>query len=227
MAPLPPGTTGYLLGTTAFLWLVVTAYGSYNIGFNWFVKSLHTVEGDAIALTFDDGPDPVLTPRVLSLLKEENVYATFFLIGEKAEQYPEVVRQIQNEGHAIGNHSYSHSRDIGFFSRARLAEDLAKCSRVLESLTRQKVRMFRPPFGVTNPRYRRVLADLNMISVGWTLRSYDTVIKDSVKLERRLIGKLGPGKIVLLHDTMDQTVTVLPAVIAECKSRGINFVKLS
>lgn len=214
------------LGLVLGLWLLLTAYGAYQIRLNWFVRSVHSVPGSSIALTFDDGPDPETTPVVLSVLREHRVPATFFLIGQKAAQHPDLVRRIVSEGHAIGNHSDSHSRRIGFFSTRHLHDDLARCNLTLEKITGSAVRLFRPPFGVTNPRYARVLTSLDMISVGWSLRSYDTVAADDNVLLRRLKKKLRGGQIVLLHDTVRVTAEVLPAFLAYCKARGLAFTKL-
>lgn len=221
--PVDGEVRGAALWIIAIIWVAVTVYGSGVIGANWYLDSRNRVKGHSVALTFDDGPDPETTPLILSILKENRVSATFFLIGEKAEKYPGLVRQIADEGHSIGNHSYSHSRQIGFFTATRLKEDLEKCSRKLEEITSKPVQLFRPPFGVTNPRYARVLAALNMISVGWSLRSYDTVIRDKERLLRRLIKKVKPGQIVLLHDTVPETAEVLPFLIAYCRERGIGF----
>lgn len=207
-------------------WTIAAAYGSYRIGLDWYLKSVHRVEANAIALTFDDGPDPDTTPRILSILNDAGVTATFFLIGEKAEKYPDLVRQIAREGHGIGNHSFSHRKDIGFFGTDRLREDIGKANRVLELNLGRPVPLFRPPFGVTNPRYAKVLTALGLRSIGWSLRSYDTVIKNEEKLAARLRNKVRGSHIVLLHDSVPATVSVLAPFIVYCKSRQLDFVKL-
>ena len=209
------------LGAVGAIWIALTIYGSGVIGANWFVRSQNRLNTGAIALTFDDGPDPVVTPLVLSVLKEKNVPATFFLIGEKAEKYPDLVRQILAEGHQVGNHSYSHSAWLGFFSTNRLKDDLEKCNRVLQDISGKSVTLFRPPFGVTNPRYSRALALLSMASVGWSLRSYDTVTRNSAKLLERLVSRIRGGQIVLMHDTLSQTAEALPAFLDYCRESGI------
>lgn len=218
--PEPPGREIAWAGI-AVGWVLLTAYGAYAVRLNWFVDSLNRVKSDGIVLTFDDGPDPVVTPRVLSVLNEKGVKATFFLIGEKAAAYPGLVRRIVAEGHHIGNHSFSHSRQIGFFSRKRLKEDLLEGNRVLEEISGRPVSIFRPPFGVTNPRYRQVLRELDMISVGWSLRSYDTVTGDEKKLLRRLCRKVKAGQIVLLHDTVPETARILSLFIDYCGARQL------
>ncbi len=225
--PLDREMRGAALGVIAIMWISVTIYGSGVIGANWFIRSQNRLKSRNIALTFDDGPDPVVTPLVLSALKEKKVTAIFFLIGEKAEKYPHLVRQILAEGHQVGNHSYSHSAWLGFFSVNRLREDLEKCSRVLQDISGNSVTLFRPPFGVTNPRYSRVLASLSLTSVGWSLRSYDTVTGNSEKLLARLISRVHGGQIVLMHDTLSQTAEVLPSFLDNCRERGIEVGRLS
>lgn len=215
------------LGAVALAWIALTAYGSAVIGANWFVRSRNRLKSRDIAITFDDGPDPEITPLVLSVLKEKKVPATFFLIGEKAEKYPHLVRQILAEGHQIGNHSYSHSNRLGFFSANRLRGDLQKCSRVLEGISGEKVRLFRPPFGVTNPRYPKALTSLGLVSVGWSLRSYDTAISNSAELLSRLVSRVREGRIVLMHDTLPQTAEVLPSFLDYCRSKGLEVGRLA
>mgnify|MGYP002385156975 CR=1 FL=1 len=215
------------LGTVAAMWIALTIYGSAVIGANWFIRSQNRLKSRAVALTFDDGPDPAVTPAVLSVLKEKRVPATFFLIGEKAEKYPHLVRQILADGHEIGNHSYSHSYWLGFFSADKLREDLVRCSRVLEEISGEKIRLFRPPFGVTNPRYSRALASLALVSVGWSLRSYDTVTGSSARLLARLVSGVRGGRIVLMHDTLPQTAEALPSFLDYCRDKGIEIGRLS
>lgn len=226
LLPLDREIRGTALGVVAIMWISVTIYGSSVIGANWFIRSRNRLKNHAIAITFDDGPDPVVTPLVLSVLKEKNVPATFFLIGEKAEKYPHLVRQILAEGHQIGNHSYSHSYRLGFFSTNRLREDLQRCNRILEEISGEKVRLFRPPFGVTNPRYSRALASLALVSVGWSLRSYDTVIGSSAKLLAKLVSGVRGGQIVLMHDTLPQTAEALPSFLDYCRGKGIEIGRL-
>lgn len=207
-------------------WMAVTACGVYFIRANWFLRSLNRLDDASVALTFDDGPDPENTVKILSILSAHQVKATFFLIGEKAAKHPGLVRKILDEGHQIGNHSYTHTPRLGFFSTPRLKADFERCSAVLENISGQPVRLFRPPFGVTNPRYGRALSALELVSVGWTLRSYDTAIRDPRRLEKRIVGRLKPGHILLLHDTMPQTAEVLPALLQHLKEKQIACVKI-
>src|SRR5690606_42054757 len=110
-----------------FIWVLITAIGSFQIKMNYHFQSLnhnYKTSENHISITFDDGPNAEITPKILSLLKEKKVKATFFLIGKNAEKYPEIVRQIIAESHTIGNHSYSHSKNFGFFSSEKVVPEL-------------------------------------------------------------------------------------------------------
>ncbi|MCF0073788.1 polysaccharide deacetylase family protein [Dyadobacter sp. CY261] len=220
------GETDYLwfvLGGIALLFISVVAYGSSQIQANYFVKSINKGRVKAIALTFDDGPDPESTPRILETLRENNVKATFFVIGRKAVEYPDLLRQIVEEGHTIANHSYSHHYLIGLFSSKKLRSDIQRCNEAIRDITGQVPVFFRPPFGVTNPRYAGVLKDLKMESIGWSLRSMDTRAKNKYQLIQKIISKLKPRDIVLLHDHLPLTADTLPDIIGHCREMGIKI----
>jgi peptidoglycan/xylan/chitin deacetylase (PgdA/CDA1 family) len=148
------------------------------------------------------------------------------VIGSKAEKHPGIIQELHAKGHVIGNHSYSHRNILPGLTTRQLKADLQHGSEVIENSIGRKVRWFRPPFGVTTPRYGRVLRALKMISIGWSLRSMDTVISDPDKLYERIIKRLKPGCIVLLHDTQKAPLQVLPALIEYCRTNGIKIVSL-
>ncbi|QRR00930.1 polysaccharide deacetylase family protein [Dyadobacter sandarakinus] len=228
--------SGIIFWETGFAWLVLTliavvyfglvSYGAFNIGSNYFLKSVNKGERRAIALTFDDGPDPVTTPDILATLKRHDVRAAFFVIGKKAAAYPHLVRQIDEDGHIIANHSYSHSYWIGFFSKDRLQSDLAKCRDVVYQTIGKKPVYFRPPFGVTNPRYAAVMEELGLQSVGWSLRSLDTRASNKYQLISRILSRLKKKDIVLLHDTLKVTAESLEDIILHCQQKGIRIESL-
>jgi len=180
-----------------------------------------------IALTFDDVPDPRFTPKVLDILKKHGVKATFFVVGSRAKKHPELLRRIHHEGHIIGNHSYSHTPQLTVSLKKNLEADFRRCNDIIKTLTGAEVRFFRPPFGVTNPRYAKVLKKLDLQSVGWSLRSFDTVIKDPQRLLRRITKKLENGSIVLLHDTQAINLQTLPGLIRFCEENGIKILPLN
>jgi len=215
----------FVLAGIAILFLGVTAYGSAQIQANYFVKSINKCKagGKSIALTFDDGPDPDSTPRILDILLENDLKATFFVIGKKAVQHPELLRRIVDEGHTIGNHSYSHHYLIALFSRQKLRTDMLRCNEAIRDITGRAPAFFRPPFGVTNPRYAAVLKDLEMQSIGWSLRSMDTRAKNKYQLIQKIISTLKPKDIVLLHDHLPLTADTLPDIIGHCREMGIKI----
>ncbi|ACT93210.1 polysaccharide deacetylase family protein [Dyadobacter fermentans] len=218
--------TDYLwivLAAIALLFVSVTAYGSAQIQANYFLKSINRGKIRAISLTFDDGPDPDSTPRILDTLLENNLKATFFVIGRKAVSHPELLRRIVEEGHTIANHSYSHHYLIALFSTQKLQTDIQRCNDAIRDITGHVPLFFRPPFGVTNPRYAAVLKDLQMQSIGWSLRSMDTRAKNKYQLIRKIISKLKAKDIVLLHDHLPLTADTLPDIIGHCREMGIKI----
>lgn len=222
--------TGYveiILAMIVVFYLASTTYGSFQINANYFVKSIHKGNKKSIAFTFDDGPDPEITPRILAVLKVKGVKATFFVIGEKAEKYPDLVRQIDEDGHIVANHSYSHNRLIGFFSKNRLSADLVHCNEAITIALGKSPVFFRPPFGVTNPRYAKVLKDLKMQSIGWSIRSFDTRAKNKYQLIEKVISNLKRRDIVLLHDNRAVTADALEDLIEHCFNKNIEIQPLS
>ena len=125
-----------------------------------------------ISLTFDDGPG-IYTLEILDLLKKYNVKATFFCIGKNIEMYPEIIKQIIDEGHLIGNHSYGHSPFFDFYNAKKIIEEIQKTDTLLEKLTSKKINFFRPPYGVTTPSIRRAIKITGHKVIGWNIRSLD------------------------------------------------------
>ena len=199
-----------------FIWLLITAIGSFQIRLNYHFQSLnhnYKTSENHISITFDDGPNLDFTPKVLALLKGNNAKATFFLIGENAEKYPEIVRQIIEDGHTIANHSYSHSKKFGFFSSEKITSELCQTNAILKEITGKEIKMFRPPFGVTNPNIKRALKKTRHLSIGWSKRSLDTTNISEEKILKRITHNLKKGDIVLLHDTSAKTVAILEQLL--------------
>jgi peptidoglycan/xylan/chitin deacetylase (PgdA/CDA1 family) len=153
-----------------------------------------------VALTFDDGPDPRSTPRLLEILREANVRAAFFCIGKNIEAHPELAAQIAREGHLLENHTYSHSYCTNLFSSARLHLELERTQSLIQKNSGATPKYFRPPVGLSNPRIFRVARALQMQVIGWSIRSLDTVIADPRRVLARITARLEPGAIILLHD---------------------------
>ncbi len=210
----------------AIIYFIITSYGSFQIQFNYFINSINKGFNAGIVLSFDDGPDPDITPKILEILKTNGIKASYFVIGEKAEKHPLILKAIQEGGHIIANHSYGHNYSIGFFSTRELSIDIEKCSEIIEQITGKKTHFFRPPFGVTNPRYSTVLKRLKLTSIGWSGRSLDTITSNKDILFKRVKKSIGPGAILLFHDTQLVTLEALPNIIEYCKENGVKIVPL-
>ncbi|REC48319.1 polysaccharide deacetylase family protein [Chryseobacterium pennipullorum] len=188
----------------------VVVWGSFDIGLEYFVNSIthRRTKTKEIALTFDDGPTE-FTPQFLDLLKEHGVKATFFCIGKQIEQYPDTFQRIIAEGHTIGNHTLSHARSTGFLSTSKMIEEIEKCDEVIRNTGNITTDLYRPPFGVTNPNIAKAIKKTHKKSIGWNVRSLDTMIDDEKKIYRRITKSLKKGSIILLHDTSEKTYRVL------------------
>lgn len=204
------------------------AYGSANIDSGFFIKTIcrGTPSEKNVALTFDDGPDFKNTPLILDLLKKEGIKATFFCIGEKIEQHPDLVLRIHHEGHIIGNHSYSHSNFFPLKSVKEIRSEILKTREVIEKISQKPNLFFRPPFGVTNPLIKKALKGLNFRVIGWNIRSFDLSKKSAGEIAGRVIGLLGGGDVILLHDTSHKVLPVLSRLIEYFKENGWKIVNL-
>ena len=185
----------------------------------------HVSEG--IALTYDDGPDPESTPALLDLLQEYGARASFFLIGDRAREHPEIVRRILAEGHTIGNHSQAHSLWTNFFWRGSMRKEMARCQETLEAITGTRTRLYRPPFGLMNPFVEPALDALDLGLIGWSICSLDTVRTNAAERVRR---RLKSGAIVLLHDggiPKDRVLSTSREILEEIKARGFTMTTIS
>jgi peptidoglycan/xylan/chitin deacetylase (PgdA/CDA1 family) len=153
-----------------------------------------------VALTFDDGPDPDVTPRVLEMLRQYGAKATFFCIGFKAERHPELVRAIVEQGHSVENHSYRHSSLFCFLGPVSMGREIDRAQAVLSAGAGWTPRYFRAPAGLRNPWLHGVLAAREMRLVSWTRRAFDTVTRDPARVVNRLTRDLADGDVILLHD---------------------------
>lgn len=201
-------------------WLFVLIYGSFTIGFNYHIKAISKIKTQekVVALTFDDGPSE-FTPRVLDLLKEFNAKGTFFCLGKQVEKYPQILKQIAEEGHSLGNHSFTHTR-VGFQGKVSMMDEIQKTDDAIEKISGQRTQFFRPPFGVTNPSIMRAVRLTGHAVVGWSIRSIDTAIKDELKILNRIKKRLEPGSIILLHDTSERSVSTLEQLLLYLREKG-------
>jgi peptidoglycan/xylan/chitin deacetylase (PgdA/CDA1 family) len=193
------------------------------------VPNRSQVEGATeVALTFDDGPDPVDTPRLLDLLRDKGIKATFFVVGRRDEQYPEIVHRAWEEGHLIGNHTWSHQPIFCFLPPWRLRCEIECGTESVRLACGHRPRYFRSPVGLRHPFLRPYLAQAGLEFVSWRLRSRDTSIRNSGTLARRILDKTKGGDIILLHDHRPRgaktMLEALPGVIDSLRARGFSFV---
>lgn len=189
-----------------------------------------------VALTFDDGPDSRYTPEVLRILAQEQVPATFFLVGAHAERYPELVRQIQRQGHEIGSHTYSH-RNLFLLPRPATEREIVKTEEVLRRLTGDRPYLFRPPRGLYDQHLRRLLAERRYTVVLWSVSSRDWAEASPRLIASNVLGPARGGDILLFHDSGAILVSqggdrrhmlkALPYIIRRLKAEGLRFVTVS
>lgn len=196
--------------------LLFLSYASYNVGSGVYVKAVCRIPTDRkqVMLTFDDGVDEVQTPLVLDVLQRHHVKATFFLVGERAQAHPDIVRRLVAEGHTIGIHTWQHRNTFPFGATATITADLQRTRNLLEQLAGQPVTRFRPPFGVTNPHIGRAVRRLGLTTVGWSIRSHDTNPKRTrADIVQRIERRLHPGAIILLHDNRAESDVLLEKIL--------------
>jgi peptidoglycan/xylan/chitin deacetylase (PgdA/CDA1 family) len=191
-------------------------------------------EGKPIALTFDDGPASPFTEQILAILRAQRVPATFFLCGKSVEGNPDLVRRIVAEGHAVGNHTYSHPL-LPLRSRRRTAAEIDRAQDVIEKVVGYRPRIFRPPYGARWFGLVPTLRERGMHMVMWSATGYDWK-KDAPGIVAATLQELKPGAVILLHDGREtrpvgqvdrsDTVQALTAIIAAARGRGYEFVPL-
>ena len=222
------GLPVYIYPIVVFIYSLIVFYGCYYIAASFFIKVVCSAKTDKkeIAISFDDGPAENYTAAVLAILKENNIPAAFFCIGKRIAGNEKLLKQIDEEGHIIGNHSFSHDTWFDLFSSAKMLADLQQMDETMFKAIEKKPKLFRPPYGVTNPNLKKAIIRGNYIPVGWNVRSFDTVIKDKKKLLDRISKRIQPGAVFLFHDTCASTLAALPAFIKEVKVRGYTFARL-
>ncbi|MFF3320071.1 polysaccharide deacetylase family protein [Streptomyces sp. NPDC003035] len=176
-----------------------------------------------IALTFDAGPGKD-TPHLLDVLKEEQVPATFFLLGKKhVDRYPEVVKRIADEGHEVANHTWTH-RILTDLEAEEVRDELSRTQDAIEKITGRRPTLMRPPQGRTDGTVAEVSRELGLAQILWSVTAKDYSTTDSTLIRQRILdGAEGDG-IILLHDIYDGTVPAVPGIIDELKRRGFTFV---
>jgi len=220
------GTPGYvMLLCCALVYLSLIAYGSFNVKANFFMDLYNQGSGATklLALTFDDGPSET-TLLVLDILKKHGVKATFFVIGNRVEAYPELVKRMVDEGHVIGNHTFNHTKFTSFYSPQKLEQEFTNTISVVFRTVGLNMKLFRPPFGVTFPVMAKVVQRLNLSVIGWSLRSFDTTIKPAQRILKYLLNTVKPGDVILLHDDRTKVPQILEELIPQLMLQNYAFV---
>jgi peptidoglycan/xylan/chitin deacetylase (PgdA/CDA1 family) len=186
-----------------------------------------------IALTFDDGPSPS-TNRVLDILQQHQIRATFFVVGKNAEHYPDIVSRIQHDGHLIGSHTYSHSPWSSIKTPKQISSELDKTSSVIFNISGTVPHYFRPPFGWESPWMNQVYHKKGYIIVKWSIDPKDWQHPSPGIIVNRILANLKKDAIILLHDghqikaapNVQEMISALPVIIEELEARGFQFVTI-
>lgn len=211
------------------IWLIFVSIASSKIQWNFFLTAIHSgkTSEPKIALTFDDGPHPVYTPQVLDFLKQNKIKASFFCIGKNVKDFPHLVKRILDEGHTIGNHSFTHSKTIDFKNKKSWIEEIEKTDLEIEKIGGMKPQFFRPPYGVTTPHLASALKRTQHLVIGWNVRSFDTSSKNPSKTVRKICKKIRPGSIVLLHDRHENILPILEQLLPKIRDKNFTFVTVN
>lgn len=228
-------TLAIVLSITVFM-----VWASASIRSGVYVRAFCREKTDrkVVYLTFDDGPHPPETERVLDVLRERGASATFFLIGSKVSGNEAVLRRMLEEGHTLGLHTYSHAGTFPLLSFDKMLADVNEGKRAVESVAGRKISLFRPPFGVTNPTIAKVVRTLGLQTVGWDVRSFDTMFCKSsghsckqsghdwyVPVVERIMKQVRPGSVILLHDRLDGASDLLALLLDSLAASGYDFTR--
>jgi len=219
-----------LLGFCLFLilYLIVLVCGSFVLSMQFFlpVKFKGGAHSNSIAITFDDGPVPGRTEKILEILKSGNVPAAFFCIGSRVAHFPALAKRIHDAGHLLGNHSYWHGKMFDLQSAEKIERELADTDEVIQRTIGKRPNFFRPPYGVTNPMVAKAVRNGGHKTIGWTIRSFDTVITSPAALMNRVTKSLKAGDVIVFHDDSSITLAILPAVLDRVAKLGLKIVRV-
>jgi peptidoglycan/xylan/chitin deacetylase (PgdA/CDA1 family) len=227
------GLTGFPIHYYYYISLVLF-YLAFSIAMSFFIRSgfhLKVVcngqtNKKIVSLTFDDGPDNQLTPKLLDQLHELGIPATFFCIGNKVEENRDLLQRMNQEGHLLGTHSFTHSNWFDFFSSKRMRKELEESSKSIFQVIGKKPLLFRPPYGVINPMLKKELRGSGLIVIGFSNRAWDTSSRNEEAIRSRIIKKLRPGDIILLHDIIPETIGIIKSLIGMLNQEGYQIISL-
>jgi len=180
-----------------------------------------------VAMTFDDGPHPTNTPRLLDMLRQRNIKATFYVIGGNVDRYPHIARRIVAEGHEIGNHTYTH-RKLTSLSDSEVRKEMRRTQDAISRATGVKPRTMRPPYGALLQRQRSMIfSEFNYPTIMWSVDPQDWKRPGPSVVASRILAGASNGAIILAHDLHAPTVTAMPATFDGLLSRGYQFITVS
>jgi peptidoglycan-N-acetylglucosamine deacetylase len=227
---------GTLVAGTAVAGAVAAGYQSMAPTGQWYGRTFTGLPRGVkqLALTYDDGPNDPHTLRLLDVLAQHDVRATFFVIGRYVRQAPDIVRAIAEAGHIIGNHTFTHPLLI-FKSESEIRRELSDCRAALEEAIGEHSNFFRPPFGGRRPAVLRMAREMGLEPVMWNVTGYDWNAPPAAVIERKVTRQIRGGNVILLHDgghkqtgaDRSQTVLATDGLIARYKSEGYEFVTIS
>lgn len=205
----------------------IPEYREYeNVPTQFSYNSIQT-ELPLIAITFDDGPHPELTTKLLDILKQRGIKATFYLIGKNVDAYPEIVRRMVAEGHEVGNHSYNHPA-LTRLSPTKVAQEVKKTQEAIQRATGIAPRSIRPPYGATNARLnQRFLEEFGLITILWSVDPLDWKYRNASRVANHILQHTRPGDIILAHDIHPSTIAAMPATLDGLLAKGYRFVTVS
>jgi peptidoglycan-N-acetylglucosamine deacetylase len=225
-----------LTGGATLAALTAAGYQSMSPTGHWYGRTFTGLPcgSKQLALTYDDGPNDAHTLRLLDVLSRHGVQATFFLIGRHVEDRPDLVREIANAGHTIGNHTFTHPLLI-FKSAAEVRGELLRCQSVLQDLIGEHSNLFRPPFGGRRPAVLRIARELSLEPIMWNVTGYDWNASPAAVIERKVSKQIRGGDVILFHDgghkqigaDRSQTILATDHLIARYKAEGRQFVTIS
>lgn len=222
--------------------LLILSVGAFTVFFDQavIVRKNTIYRGSSgeklVAITFDDGPSPVWTPKILDALKAAGVKATFFMLGDHVEKYPEIAKRVASEGHEIGNHTYDHHVLI-YYKMDELEKEIKEAERVIRDVTGVATKYFRPPKAWLTADEKNKIKEMGYKVVLWSLNSKDWVNFDDKYIVRYLVHSIRPGDILLFHDSggvfyteggnRNETVKAIPLLVEKLKAKGYRFVTIT
>jgi peptidoglycan/xylan/chitin deacetylase (PgdA/CDA1 family) len=220
--------SGWIYGALILLYIAIQVYGSAVLSVQYYLPVYWrgSESSRAIALTFDDGPVAGRTDKILEILQQHNAPAAFFCIGKRVQAHPQLVNRMHAEGHLVANHSYFHGATFDLQLPRAITKELSDTDIAIEHAIGAKPIYFRPPYGVTNPMVATAVRKGKYVTIGWSIRSFDTVIEDRSRLLNRITRSLKGGDIILLHDHGRCTADILPDLISKITALGLKIVRV-